>query len=102
MSQENVPVKLDAYVTNGYSAPNRCEECDASVPDEKARQKHMEETRHRFCHLCNGYVPLGGIYTHAMIKHENEAWNEHAAAYTDRVNLKSAQPWAVKDEDRPS
>ncbi|CAH0058076.1 unnamed protein product [Clonostachys solani] len=103
MPESTGTVKLDAYGSNGYRAPDHCETCDVSVPDQEARRKHMEETSHRRCPLCKGYVPLGGFYTHAFIKHGDEYWNEHQVAFTDRQDLKNAKSWAVpkqsKDEE---
>ncbi|KAM5354677.1 hypothetical protein ACJ41O_001324 [Fusarium nematophilum] len=93
---ETSPVKLDAYTINGYTVPDRCEECDASVPDADSRRKHMEETNHRICPLCNSYAPLGDYYGHCLERHAHESWNDHMVSYTDSKNMKEAQPWAIE------
>ncbi|KAF7545235.1 hypothetical protein G7Z17_g9339 [Cylindrodendrum hubeiense] len=93
---EKAAVVLEAYTINGYQAPDHCESCDASVPDAEARRKHMEETRHRICSLCESYAPLGGYYVHCDERHYNDKWNDHMVAYTDSINMKESQQWAVE------
>ncbi|VUC35454.1 unnamed protein product [Clonostachys rosea] len=97
MSDTELTLRRSAYVTNGYQAPNRCETCDVALPDEASRKKHMQETKHRSCPLCDKYVPVGGYYNHAFDKHPDERWNEHQVAWTDMKDRGSAQSWAVKE-----
>ncbi|KAF5004762.1 hypothetical protein FDECE_8752 [Fusarium decemcellulare] len=100
MSDEIAPVNLQAYAINGHQAPDRCEMCDASVPDGESRRKHMKETRHRNCPLCDKYVPVGGFYVHCDRAHANERWNDHQVAYTDRRDKEEALPWARGEEEK--
>ena len=74
--------------------PVRCEMCDASVPSEAARFKHMKETRHCACQDCDAYIPLGGIYDHYVQAHLDITWNDHQVVYGDTVNLRNAMEWA--------
>ncbi|KAF4459156.1 hypothetical protein FALBO_14091 [Fusarium albosuccineum] len=100
MSDEIAPVNLQAYAINGHQAPDRCEMCDAPVPDGESRRKHMKETRHRNCPLCDNYVPVGGFYVHCDKAHANERWNDHQVAYTDRRDKEEALPWARGEEEK--
>jgi hypothetical protein len=96
MAETDPTLDRNAYVANGFQAPNRCEMCDFSLPDEVSRNKHMQETGHRSCPLCNKYVPVGDYYNHAFDKHPHERWNEHQVAWTDKWDREHAQSWAVK------
>jgi len=75
-------------------APPRCEMCDASVPDTASRTAHVGETKHCACSECNSYVPLGGLYVHWSNEHADLIWNDHGVAWTDKVNVRNAMPWA--------
>lgn len=75
-------------------APLRCEMCDADLRDMAARSAHMAETKHCACNECNAYVPPGRLYAHWSDAHADLYWNDHAVAWTDRENVRSAMPWA--------
>jgi hypothetical protein len=76
------------------NAPPRCEMCDADVPDVATRTAHMAQTKHCACSECKAYVPPGMLYSHCWTAHANLTWNDHAVAWTDKVNVRNAMPWA--------
>jgi hypothetical protein len=76
------------------NAPPQCEMCDADVPDVATRTAHMAQTEHCACNECYAYVPPGRLYSHWSTAHANLTWNDHAVAWTDRMNVRSAMPWA--------
>lgn len=100
MSDDNTSVNLQAYTTNGYKAPDHCETCNTSLPDEDSRRQHMNETRHRICPLCDGYVPVGGYYMHCELRHADERWNDHQVAWTDNRDNKESQSWATQGDKK--
>ena len=76
------------------NAPKRCEVCDERLPTWKDREKHMKKTNHCRCGECGDYIPPGGTEAHLLTAHRTEPWNDHMAAWSDRVDLENAQPWA--------
>jgi len=97
MSDNDALVVLRAYNIDGYPAPNRCETCNTSLPDIDSRRKHMAETWHRACRICEGYVPVGGYYGHCEERHGQDKWNDHQIAYQDSQDTCAAQSWSMAE-----
>ncbi|KAM5342000.1 hypothetical protein ACJ41O_015031 [Fusarium nematophilum] len=96
MSDTTTPVNLQAYKIDELWAPDHCETCNLSVPDESSRREHMNDKGHRRCLYCGDYFYLAGWVDHCELRHQNMPWNDHMVYSQDAYDMKEgkAQAWA--------